>query len=262
MENLNNLKKKLKALEIDFKESEPLAPYTTFKIGGPADIFSEVKNTTDLKEVVKLAIELDVPYTILGWGSNVLVSDKGIRGLVIKNSAGNIKVQSENGEERNTIENSTLPEPRLDEVNTEELYTFQDLDYDESTKQIVKVNIEAGASLPSTIMNLIRNGITGLQWFGGIPGTIGGGIFNNIHGGTHYLAEYIDRVEIMDRETLETKWLSSEECQFDYDYSIFHETKALILSADFNLRKGDTEKAKQVYVEWTRRKKKQPQKSA
>ncbi|MBN1331660.1 FAD-binding protein [Candidatus Dojkabacteria bacterium] len=262
MDNIAQLKTKLAELGIEFKENEPLAPYTTYKIGGPADIFSEIKNSQQLKAAVTLAIQLKVPYTIIGWGSNVLIADKGIRGLVIKNSAGNIAISEKENIEISQIETADVPEPRLDEIDKDKLYTFEDLDYDESDAPIVKVNIESGASLPVTIMNLIRNGITGLQWFGGIPGTIGGAIFNNIHGGTHYLAEYVDRVEVLDKDSLETRWLSNSECKFDYDYSIFHEENDLILSADFNLRKGDKEKAKQVYVEWTRRKKLQPQKSA
>ncbi|MBD3280500.1 hypothetical protein GF389_03175 [Candidatus Dojkabacteria bacterium] len=262
MHDLNKLKTKLTELGIEFKENEPLAPYTTFKIGGPAEIFCELKNSDQLKVAIKLAVELEIPYTILGWGSNVLINDKGIRGLVVKNSAGNIKILDENKAKSELIRDIQKPEPRLDEIQTDVLYTFDDLDYDESNAPIVKVNIESGAPLPSTIMNLIRNGITGLQWFGGIPGTIGGGVYNNIHGGTHYLSEYIDRVEVLDTKSLKTRWLSNEECKFDYDYSIFHGKNDLILSADFNLRKGDAEKAKQVYIEWTRRKKKQPQKSA
>lgn len=262
MNNLDKLKTKLEEIGIEYKENEPLAKYTTFKIGGPADIFSAIKNSEKLKTVIKLTTELDVPYTILGWGSNVLISDRGIRGLVIKNMAGNIQIFENANSKPSTLEQNPNLKPRLNEIETAEYYTFEDLDYDESDSPTIKVNIESGASLPSTIMNLIREGITGLQWFGGIPGTIGGAIYNNIHGGTHYIAEYIDRVEALDKTTLQTKWLTNKECRFDYDYSIFHESKDLILSVDFTLFKGNAEKAKAAYVEWTRRKKKQPQISA
>lgn len=77
------------------KENEPLAKHTTFKIGGPADLFFEAKATEELIKAVKLARELKIPFFILGGGSNLLVSDQGFRGLVIKVQNEEIRVEGE-----------------------------------------------------------------------------------------------------------------------------------------------------------------------
>jgi len=259
---LKELEQKLKSLGIEYKLDEPLAGYTTFKIGGPADILAFAKTKKDLINAIESAKKNDVPYTILGGGSNILISDKGIRGLVIRNHASEMKIHKEVKEKKALGGRKEKIKARLDELKPKEYYTFKDLDYEESDAPVVKVTIESGAPLANTIMRLIREGVTGLQWFGGIPGTIGGAVYNNIHGGTHFLSEYIDKVRILDTETMEEKVLEASECDFAYDYSRFHGSGEIILSVDLNLLKGDTKKAKYVYIEWTRRKKLQPQKSA
>ena len=70
---------------MDIKNNESLAKHTYFKIGGPADQFVEVKTSDELIEAVRYAVSSKLPYLVLGGGSNVLVSDAGFRGLVIKN---------------------------------------------------------------------------------------------------------------------------------------------------------------------------------
>src|SRR5512134_1699013 len=76
------------------KENVPLAPYTSARIGGPADIFITVDNLAELVRAVKLLWRHEMPFTILGGGSNVLVSDKGVRGVVILNRAKGVKFQA------------------------------------------------------------------------------------------------------------------------------------------------------------------------
>jgi len=87
---LSLLKKKLGERA---KFDEPLGRYTTFRIGGPADLFYETETEAELVKAVKLSRELEVPFFILGGGSNVLISDEGFRGIVIKNKVSNIKFQ-------------------------------------------------------------------------------------------------------------------------------------------------------------------------
>src|SRR5687767_6818572 len=88
--NIEELKNKLGQLRVF--ENEPLSRHTYFKIGGPARLFFEAKSIDDLKLAVTSAFELNIPYVVLGAGANVLVSDKGFDGLVIKNSAAAIKL--------------------------------------------------------------------------------------------------------------------------------------------------------------------------
>ncbi len=90
-------KKKLSLLRKKLGErvklDEPLGRYTTFRIGGPADLFYQTETEAELVKVVKLSRELEVPFFILGGGSNVLISDEGFRGIVIKNQVSDIKFQ-------------------------------------------------------------------------------------------------------------------------------------------------------------------------
>ena len=81
--NLDNLVKRLSELKIEYLTDEPMSRHTTFKIGGNADVLVRLKSFEELKQVLTLAKELDLPYFILGKGSNLLVSDKGIEGIVI-----------------------------------------------------------------------------------------------------------------------------------------------------------------------------------
>lgn len=88
---LNQLQQKLGEVQ----ENEPLANHTTFKIGGPAQFFYLAKNSEDLLKAVKAAEELKIPYFVLGWGSNLLVSDNGFKGLVIKVFNNNYEIRGE-----------------------------------------------------------------------------------------------------------------------------------------------------------------------
>ena len=69
------------------KRDEPLAPYTTFRIGGPADLMYNATSADDLANAVQSARDLDVPYFVLGLGANILIGDKGFRGLVVRNTS-------------------------------------------------------------------------------------------------------------------------------------------------------------------------------
>ena len=103
--------------------------------------------------------------------------------------------------------------------------------------------------------------MTGLQWFSGIPGTIGGAVFNNIHGGSHFMEEYIDEAEVLTQDG-QVKTISHEQMNFDYDYSRFHNSGEVILTVKLCLYKGDEEKAKKASVLWATKKKLQPHNTA
>lgn len=81
---------------MDIQQNIPLAPYTTVKIGGPADFFIHTKNSSEFIEAIKYGQKNNLPITVLGNGSNVLISDSGIRGLVIKNDSNEIKILPDN----------------------------------------------------------------------------------------------------------------------------------------------------------------------
>jgi len=238
------------------KLDEPLSKHTTLKIGGPADIFYQPQTTEELIEAVKFARELNIPITMLGWGANVLIGDKGIRGLVIRNNSKQIQV----GEQKSTEESAMNDEEIIarwasatEEEGARTMYDFKDLDYNESDKPIVEVRMDSGVDLPFAINFMIKQGLTGLQWYGRIPATIGGAIYNNIHGGTHHLSELIKSVRVLTTAG-EVKELMVDELEAGYDTSRFHTSGEIILDATFNLRKGDKDKAEFVSKEWTKRK--------
>lgn len=248
---------------INFKANEPLATYTTVKIGGPAEVFCMIDKSSDLVSLIKFAQENKIAVTMLGWGANSLISDEGIKGLVIKNISQDITIHDEN--ESNQAIQTYTPENtqarwQAAKVESAPTYEFDDIEYHEDDAPRILVTISAGASLPATINNLLRQGVTGLQWFSRIPATVGGGIYNNIHGGTHFIGDHLVSVTVV-TPTGEVKVLPVSELELDYDFSRFHHSKEIIISADFLLFKGDVTKAQAVAIEWAKRKAVQPQNS-
>ena len=258
---MNDFEKVLNQLNIAYKKDEPMSIHTTFKIGGPADYFIEITEQEKLVELIKLCIKSKTKFTILGWGSNVLVSDDGIRGVVIRNRTSEIEVMDKDSHRSISIEKQKedldIRHVTSDAIKRG-LYEFEDLDYDESNKPVAKLRLESGVNLPKAITWTITNGYTGLQWYSGIPGTIGGAIFNNIHGGTHLFEELIESVTVLDLKSGEKKTLTREEMMFKYDTSIIHKTNDVVLDAVLNLRMGDKDRALFTAKEWYTRKSVQP----
>lgn len=239
------------------KLNEPLSKHTFLKIGGPAQIYCEAENTEEYKKAISLARKLQINITPMGDGSNVLISDRGVKGLVLVNHSNEIEILGE--AENKTQIDIIKPVYRWEsdsKIGTFK-YEFKDLDYDESHEKRVKVKMDSGVNLPRAIDFLLDKGITGLQWYAGIPGTIGGAVFNNIHGGTHFVSEVIGSVDVIDLNG-DYKILQKSDLGADYDKSRFQESKEIIIRATFILYKGDTDKAKYVRYEWAKRKSLQP----
>lgn len=246
--------------QLDFQTNFVLAPLTTVKIGGPAELFCAISNRDDFIQVVQTAKQHHLPVTILGWGANTLIADRGIKGLVIKNMTAGIEVQDAKAETKAVPVNTVSARWQSHSTEHAKWHTFEDLNYDESDQPSVQVRIDAGVALPVAITQLIQLGITGLQWFARIPATMGGAIVNNIHGGTHFLSEYIVSVDVITPEG-KLKTLPTDQLEFGYDYSRFHHSGEVIVSALFKLYRGDAEKARSVVKEWSVRKQRQPAKS-
>ena len=122
------------------QENVSLAAYTSARIGGPADALIVVKSADELAEAVTRLWEMNSPFTILGGGSNVLVSDKGVRGVVILNRAKEIRFETGN-------------QP--------------------------KVRAEAGAAFSNIANRAAELGLAGLEWAATVPGTVGGAVYGN-----------------------------------------------------------------------------------
>ncbi len=246
------------------KLNEPMSKHTTVRIGGPADIWYEAPTTEDFVNAVKSARELEIPVTVLGRGSNVLISDQGLRGLVIRNGSKNIQIGEETIEapkeedaEKAAEEIEARWASATEKEGARKMYEFKDLDYHEDDKPIVEVKMDSGVDMPYAINYLISQGVTGLQFFAKVPGNLGGWIYNNAHGGTHFINEYIKSVRVLD-EFEDIKTLNHGELSFGYDSSRFHKTHEIILDAILLLRKGDKQRAQYTAMEWAKRKVIQP----
>ncbi len=259
---MDNAKEKLiKSLNpSNLKLNEPLSKHSTVRIGGPAEIWYEPQTTEEFCNAIKSARELGISITILGRGSNTLISDKGIAGLIIRNASKEIKIlEGEIEKEEPLKETIDEIEARWQSDNQKGTfkYEFKDLDYDENNLPRIEVSLESGVDMPFAINYLIDKGITGLQWYSRIPGNLGGWIYNNVHGGTHFINEVVKSVKVLDK-TSNIQILSGSELAFEYDKSRFQTSGEIILEANLLLYKGDKEKAKYVAMEWAKRKSIQP----
>lgn len=187
------------------KRSEALAPYTTFRIGGPADLFYEAESAADLASSVLTARRFGVPYFVLGLGANILVGDRGYRGLVIRNVARHHAFHEDG-----------------------RLWT------------------ESGAVMKDLIQEAVSRGWSGLEHYVGIPSTVGGAVWQNLHflspaperERTMFIAEVFESCEILTEEN-ERRVVGAEYVRFGYDDSVFHHRRDIVLAATFALQRGD-----------------------
>ncbi len=185
-----------------FQQNIPLAQYSNYKIGGPAKLFVEVKTKDELVDALARAKQLQERIFILGGGNNLLISDAGFSGAVIKIS----------------IAGSGLDEKHV-------------------------LTIGAGALVSDLLRFTLLQSLSGWEWAGGLPGTIGGAIWGNAGAFGGETKDTVVEVTSLALETLETKVRNRAKCEFDYRTSIFKEqeqqgVKEVIIGAKFQLRPG------------------------
>ncbi len=188
---------------LSFLQNVTLAPYTYMKVGGPAQLFIEVTLTDDLFDLSAFCFLHAIPFVVLGGVSNTVISDEGIQKLVILNKTNEVEIRKSDGSEKATVV------------------------------------ADSGVITAMLANETMKADLTGLEYFVGVPGTIGGAVVNNSHFTLHELiGNCILSVEVCTEEGTRAVWMK-ENLQFGYDYSIFHTTKAVILKATFELYKGD-----------------------
>lgn len=270
MSNIDSLSKSLGENRV--KRNELLSRHTTLKIGGPADVLFEPHDSGELIKAVRLARSFGIPLTVIGGGSNILVSDLGIRGLVIKNVGGKIKVQNELGVFQPGCYLQNVGHGKVERIvssmarwvgsktGSKSIYV-ETLDYSEDDASDVQVIVESGADLQATMKHTLEIGITGLQWYARIPGTIGGAVINNIHGGGHWFSEIVKNVVILGVDgEVRSYGLSGSKTKFD---SLdFYKDGDVILEVRLGLKRGDSKRAKATMRELSRLKEMQPMNSA
>ena len=179
-----------------------LSEFTTLKVGGPARNFIEVSSED---EIVKTLEELgDAPVLIMGGGSNLLISDAGFKGTVIRIT--NNEVQAE----VDACSGATL-------------------------------TIGAGENWDEFVATTMDRGFAGLETLSGIPGTVGAAPIQNIGAYGHEVSEFITRVRTYDRHNKAVKTFTNSECEFEYRSSIFKKNpgRFVVLSVQFQLRRGE-----------------------
>lgn len=176
-------------LKEGFREHEVMREHTTIKTGGVADFYFEAKSVDDLVTAVKVAQKLEIPYFILGWGSNIIFSDYGFPGLVIKNTTSNISFLT-------------------------------------SESQVI---VDSGVPISKLILEETSKNLSGLEFLYGIPGTVGGAVYGNAGAYGSSIGDYVKSVTVlmpanMEEET-EIKQLPASFLEFGYRESYFKKIK-------------------------------------
>jgi UDP-N-acetylmuramate dehydrogenase len=195
------------------REGVHLAPYTSSRIGGPADFLVEVKSADELARAVQKLWKLDMPFRILGGGSNILVSDSGVRGVVLLNHAREV--------------------------------TFFDAD------SAPRVKAESGASLGSVSRRTVQRGWSGMEWAATVPGTIGGAVVGNSGAHGADVGSCMEMAEILQPGKQVEVW-PVERFEYGYRDSILKGSlgRSVVLSATFRLSKTSDELAKKKMKEF------------
>lgn len=206
------------------KINEPMAKHTTFKIGGPADLFYEAKTESEIIKAVLLSRKYEVPYFILGGGSNLLVSDRGFRGLIIKINNDNLKVTP-----------------------------LKDGAY--------RINTGAGIKLSALVSAALTYSLTGLEFLVGIPGLLGGAVRGNAGAWGMGIGDVLEKIKIFDK-TGRVGWISKNDCRFGYRQSRFKKSGDVILEAAFVLEKRPKAEIKKKITEFMAKRINQPKQSS
>ena len=213
IDNLNISKEKI-------KYNEPMAKHTSFKIGGPAQCFINAESVEEIKQICKVASKNDINLTIIGNGSNLLVTDNGINGIVVKVNIKKFELEFSNDD--------------------------------------VSLIVGAGNKLGEIAQKLLRNEITGFEFAAGIPGTIGGAVRMNAGAYGKEMKDIVETVKCMDYDG-NIYEMSNKDLEFEYRKSMFAKNKFIILEAKLKLQKGNAQYIKDKMLEFEQsRKQKQP----
>ncbi|MCR4405934.1 MAG: UDP-N-acetylmuramate dehydrogenase [Anaerolineae bacterium] len=198
---------------------EPMSEHTSYHIGGPADLYLIAESGDELAQMVALAAEYDVPVFVMGRGTNILVADAGIRGLVIELRAGQVRYTSN----------------------------------DETV-----VWAEAGANLRDIARESVARGLAGLDWAVGIPGSVGGAVVGNAGAFGGYMSDVVRRLTILDANGVREISAAEAEfdyrmSRFKAGSVTSRGRKEVILAAEMVLRPEPVAALKERVAEYIRR---------
>lgn len=201
------------------RENEPMAAHTSFKAGGRADLFVEPQNGEQLRKVLQLYNKENVKYMVLGNGSNVLVRDGGYRGVIV----------------------------RIGEA-------FSSIKREEN-----RIICGSGALMSAAARFAASEGLAGLEFASGIPGSIGGAVFMNAGAYGGEIAQVLSSARIISKDGNREFNMTADELQMGYRHSVLHETGDVTVEAVFELQPADINEIKANIADFTeRRNSKQP----
>lgn len=198
----------LNGLKAKVKTEEPLKDKTTFKIGGAAKYFAEPKDINDLKLLLRWAKRYKLTFWIIGAGSNILIGDKGIDGLVVR-----------------------LASPFFKRISFEHGH----------------LRVGSGLSLSQLLVRAKNEGLSGLEFLAGIPGTVGGALAMNAGAHNKSILDLLEKVTVMDYNG-KIRILNKKEIKFGYRSCGL--SRYVILNAQLKLKKDDKEEIKRRIAEY------------
>lgn len=217
----NEITKIIRAEQI--RKNEPLAAHTTFRIGGSADFFLIPENVEEISQILSLCKKENVPYYVLGNGSNVLVADEGFRGVILHIGKG--MAEWKNREESNGA---------------------------------IRITAGAGIMLSKLANEVAKQGLTGFEFAAGIPGTLGGAITMNAGAYGGEIKDHICCARVIDPAG-ELHTLTKEELELGYRTSIIQKKDYIVVEAEFVFEKGNVTEIMDKIADLNRqRREKQP----
>ncbi len=204
------------------REQEPMSLHTTFRIGGPAELFAEPESEEALIQLVHYCRETGQPWMVIGNGSNLLVSDEGCPGMIISTR-------------------------HLDRLQIQ-------------AEREGKTEVEAGCGILLSTMaaRLADHSLSGFEFAGGIPGTLGGAVTMNAGAYGGEIKDCILSARVMDEQGC-LRELAREELKLSYRHSVVQEQNMTVLSARFAFIQGEREQIREQMREFNaRRREKQP----
>jgi UDP-N-acetylmuramate dehydrogenase len=192
------------AVPLQLQEFIPLASYTTLGVGGPARFFCEVRSETEVEQAAQFARQRNLPFFVLGGGSNLLVSDMGFDGVVMRVGATDSKHECREGDS-------------------------------------VLLEVGAGENWDDIVLDAVDKGYAGIECLAGIPGDVGGTPVQNVGAYGQEVAETIVQVRAYDLETRTFVDLNHEACRFGYRRSLFNTDargRYIVIAVTYKLRVG------------------------
>lgn len=206
MTELTDFQQRISALlhDVELRFDEPMAKHTSFRIGGPAEVMAFPKNAKELSAILRVANSLQVQPAILGAGTNVLAPDSGLKGLCI-------------------CLKDCLDGMELLDGN--------------------RIRVMAGVTMTRAAVFAANNGLSGMEFAHGIPGSVGGGVYMNAGAYGGEIRDICESVDVMDLAG-NIRTLTNEEMHFSYRHSLLEEEGGIVVSAVFHLTPKESDEIK------------------